>query len=472
MKVTVKVGTGLERKITVEVEAPEVKKKLDAIAIDMAKNVQIPGGYRKLKAKVARIKQMYRQRIAGQAANDLLEETLREAVDGCDFRTVGMPRVTDFGEVAQGKPFAYTMAVEIYPEIPAPRYKGFTIPEKSVEVENEDVDKALVALQEETSQMVEFEGDELVEGLFLTLGITAATDDEEKLKKLTNDSASAVLSSKDLADSLYHALIGQAVGATVSFEAKAADLPLYSAFDLKDETFQWEVTIKEAKEKIVPEADDDFAMQSRGLKSILALRGQLREELTKAMQEEADKARHMAVSQQLLDKNRFPLPMRTIDGMLDEKVKAYEEMVGGYREQFGDDVVRNMIAHHRQEQLSSTASETALYFLLEAIAADAGIEISDEDVEAKIAVMAEEEGVQPSFMKAKLGEDKLENLKFDMRRERVYDLAISLGVRKPYEVFLRELRVERSKSLMRRRHRPRIRRQLARNLRRRTAAGA
>ncbi len=123
MKVTVERGTGLERTLTVEIPSDVVLKRINTAATDIAKKVNIPGGYRKLKPKVARVKQLYRNEIASQVASDLVEENLRTALDEQEIKVVGSPRVVDLGEVRGGKPFIYKVGVETHPHIENPTYQ-------------------------------------------------------------------------------------------------------------------------------------------------------------------------------------------------------------------------------------------------------------------------------------------------------------------------------------------------------------
>ena len=140
MKVTVERGTGLERTLTVEVPVDVVQQRINTAATDIARKVNVPGGYRKLKPKVARVKQLYRNDIASQVASDLVEENLRTAIQEQELKIVGTPRVVDLGEIRQGQPFTFKVALETQPVIEAPEYRGLIVPVKSIDIETEEVD--------------------------------------------------------------------------------------------------------------------------------------------------------------------------------------------------------------------------------------------------------------------------------------------------------------------------------------------
>ena len=162
MKVTVERGAGLERTLTVEVPADVVQQRINTAATDIARKVNVPGGYRKLKPKVARVKQLYRNEIASQVASDLVEENLRTAIEEQELKIVGSPRVIDLGEIRQGQPFIYKVGLETHPVIEAPVHQGFIVPVKSVDVETEEIDERLEKLQKEHTQVRGYEGEKLV----------------------------------------------------------------------------------------------------------------------------------------------------------------------------------------------------------------------------------------------------------------------------------------------------------------------
>jgi len=222
----------------------------------------------------------------------------------------------------------------------------------------------------------------------------------------------------------------------------------------------------------VPPIDDAFAVQNRGLKSLLALRGAIREEIGAGKKEQAEKTKRAAVTHQLLLRNRFPLPTRTMTNLVKDRMKSYEESVGRYREQLGDDVVNNMLEQQRREQAQRTAQETSLFFIFRAIADAEELDVTDEEIEEKIDAMATEDGVQPAYVKAKLGDEGLEDLKFELRREKIIELVLERGVAKDYDEYLRLLTVDRKRRLLRYKGRRLVVRKVSRNLRRRHSSAS
>jgi trigger factor len=470
MKVTVERGAGLERTLTVEVPSEVVLKRINSAATDIARKVNIPGGYRKLKPKVARVKQLYRNDIAQQVASDLVEENLRTAIDEQEIKVVGSPRIVDLGEIRQGKPFIYKVGVEVHPVIENPVYSGFIVPQKSTDVETEEVDDRLQKLQKEHTQVQPFEGKRLKAGLHLTLNIAPMTDDEELKERLSVTDRKVVLDAVELSEPLFEELAGKGFAKPRKVKARAGDMPVYSPAEMDDDEYTWEVSVVGAEEHLMPELDDDFANEARGLKSLLALRGSLREEIQQEKQKEADSTERASLTQQLLMANRFDLPYRTIMAMFQERMKPYEEQMEQYRASLGDEMINNVLAQQRQEQMGSASNETALYFLMDAVAAKLEIEIGDADIDEKVSALADEQGVQPTFIRGKLGEEGLANLQFELRSERVFEAVKAAGQLRPFEDFVAIMERRNKRRAMQRRRRPYSVRRSARSFRTRRAS--
>jgi trigger factor len=467
MDVSVKSSIGLQRIVTVEISAEEVTGKINEVANDIARKVNVPGGYRKFKAKVSRVKQLYRKNITGEVAQDLLSDSLEKALqEETKLKIVGSPRIVDMGEVVSGQPFVYSVSVEIRPTVDNPRFDGFMVPQKDVDVSTEDVDERLEKLQKQHVSYEEFSGPALDDMARVTVNIVPDTDDEELAAELTSDGKVLDFSSDSANPRLREVLLGQSPDAEVKLKAAVSELPVYTEREL-EEPLDWSIKVTKAEIKVVPELDDTFAESVRGLKSLLALRGEVREEIGKEKAEEARNAVRGALTHQLFDANKFDLPVRTIVEMFEERMKPYEESLEQYRETLGEDFVMNMLKQQRAEQFGSATNETKLFFLLESIAEREGLEPGDEDVDARVAEMAAEDGVEVSFLKAKLGEEKLENLKFEIRADRVFDKVAAAGSIIPLQEYERIMKLRQIRRRLYRRRKLYTLRTICRRRRRR-----
>ena len=467
MKVTVDVSEGLEKRVTVEVDAATVSEKMNAIAGDLADRVRVPGGYRKRKAKISRVKQMFRKQISAEATAAIIEETLMPAIEEHGLKPLGMPRVVDLDTPAFGKAMVYVASVETFPAFEDLSYKGLVYGESPIIVSDEDVDGQVELLQKQASQLEDAPGKAIADGQHVRLSVVARTDDEQLKEKFTATSTQVTME-EQLSRKLYDALLGQPFDFKTSLEATPLELNVPGG-EFADRTLDWDIEVTKVMELRVPAIDDAFAMETKGLKSLLALRGELREELTKEKRQLAEKKARYLLTQQLLETNRFDLPSRFIRDVYEDRIKAFKENLGQYGGSVDDSLIEKLVESRRAEELDAITRDTAEYLLIQAVADAEGIEAGDEELEKKLEEMAAEQGVQVSFLKGKMSEDELKSVRHGLRTEQTYKMIETHSVRRDFDEFMK-LRVEKRKLLnMLVRGRPRRKARFSANRRRRAA---
>jgi len=468
MKVTVVDSVGLEKKITIEVDAATVSEKINAIAGDLAERVRVPGGYRKRKAKISRVKQMFRKQISAEATSVIIEETLMPAIEEHGLKPIGMPRVVDLDTPTAGKDMVYVASVETFPAFDNLAYKGLVYGESPIVVSDEDVDGQVELLQKQASQLEDAPGKAIAEGQMVRLSVAANTDDEQLKEKFTATSTQVTMD-EQLSRKVYDALLGQPFDFKTTMEASPLEINVPGG-EFAEQILNWDVEVTKVMELKVPVIDDAFAMETKGLKSLLALRGQLREELTQEKQQLADKKARYLLTQQLLETNRFDLPSRFIRDVYEDRVKAFKENLSQYGGSVDDSLIEKLVESRRAEELDGITRDAAEYLLLQAIADSEGIEVGDEELEKKLGEMAAEQGVQVSFLKGKMSEDELKSVGHGLRTELTYKMIEAQAVRRDFDEFMR-LRVEKRKLLnLMVRGRPRRKAKHAANRRRRAAS--
>lgn len=443
MKVTVERQSGVEHRITVELEGTDVTSKFDSAARDVARKANVPGGYTKMNAKIARVKQLYRKQILADVATGLMEDTFALAIQEKELKTIGMPRFTDVPDAQLGQPFVYSFLVETFPVFEELKYEGLVDPVPDTEVSDEDVDQAVEKLRKEHAQLVPYDGDTVVEELYLTLDVDADEPDEAAHAKLARPSY-FIKVNDDLSDALRAALLGKSLKETVSYQGTTTDMFGYDPAEFGDKTFTWTLTFKEVRIFKTPEANDDFAKEARNLSSLLALRGELREELAVEKKKMLEDAATSMVKSQLIHSNPFDLPAAFVSRLAMDRVNAFRKSMEQYRQSLDPDMINQYIQQRETQEIMRTTEEAAVYFLCDAIATKENLEIADEDIEKRIETMAAEQKVEPAMVRAKLDEEGMEGLKSELRQEKALARVRELGVKKPMDDYMKELEAQRA----------------------------
>jgi trigger factor len=190
----------------------------------------------------------------------------------------------------------------------------------------------------------------------------------------------------ELVESNVAALEGAKVG-----ESKELDYTFpadYRVEDVKGKTARFKFHVKGLKKKFVPELNDDFAKEAGETQSLAELRTKIRGDLEQGKKNKALGEEREALIKALVERNAFEVPKsmveRTIDQMLEQRLRAMARM--------GMDPRRLNLdfARLREELREEALQEVRGALLFESIAVKENLQTSDEDVEKKIAELAQE----------------------------------------------------------------------------------
>ena len=206
-------------KLTVEVPSEELQPHVDAAVKSIGSQIQVPG-FRAGKVPTKIIEQRVgKGAIVQEAVNEALPEFFGKAVDETGISPIGQPEV-DVTEVPleDSTQLAFTVEVDIRPEITLPDYDGVEISVDNLEVTDEDVEAKLTELRERFGTLVGV--DRAVEtGDFVSIDLKAEIDGDEI------DSVEGVsyeIGSGNMLEGLDEALIGLSAGESTTFVSKLA----------------------------------------------------------------------------------------------------------------------------------------------------------------------------------------------------------------------------------------------------------
>jgi len=428
MNVTVERLDGLRRRVTVEVPAERVTESLDKVAKLVSKNVNVPGGYRDPKAKLARVRQILRKEILEQTAHSLVSETLPEAIEQQGLAGVGTPEVTDESPILAGAPFRYVVELEVKPELSNVRYKGMALPVFTTSVSNEDVDRALEEMRQQSAQFVPAGTDPVEVGGAAVVDWIPRTTDEAVVKKLSRKKVVVPMEERLCPEPLRTALLGRRVGEKFEVEVPVALMPGL-AKDGGEGKYVWAMELVDAYRARIPELNDQFAKETRGLSSVLALRGDIREELTKERQDESNRRTDSLLEAELIAANPLDVPTGVLTGIFRNRMQTIRD---GLEKRYGKELemgyLDQFVEMRSNEELRASYREVALYFIHDAIAEAEGVTVEESEVETELAKLARQEGVAPDFLKSKYGKEGIEAVRFRLRGERVMAAVRKSGI--------------------------------------------
>lgn len=409
-------------KLTIEVSAEDVEKALNSAYNKQKKNISIPG-FRKGKVPRAMIEKMYGAEVFYEdAANELMQNSYPAAIDESGVDIVSRPTV-NVVQLKKGEPFIYTAEVATKPEVTLGKYEGVTVTKIDTSVSDEEVAEALEKERNNNSRSVSVTDRPVAEG------DTAVIDFEGFVDGVAFDGGKGEnhpleIGSHSFIDTFEDQLVGKNVGEEV--EVNVTFPEQYQAADLAGKPAVFKVKINEIKAKELPELDDEFAQDVSEFDTLAEYKEDLKKRLQEQKEVEAKKTKEDEAIQKIIDKSKMDIPEAMLTTQCESMVDEFAQRIaqsGLSLEQYLQfsgmtmDALMDQVKPEAMKRIQSS-------LVLEAIAKDQNIEVSDEDVDAEIEKMAAAYGMEADKLKEYMGESEKKSMKADLAITKAVDFVM------------------------------------------------
>ncbi len=300
-----------QKKIRVEIPESIVTKELGKKYHDLAKKAKIKG-FRPGKVPLSIIKSYYGKAVEHEVSSQFIEDTFGDALKESDLKPLTQADISE-SHFEDGGGFIYTAVVDICPPFELPDYKGLKIHKPAVEVTDEQIQAELDKLVQSHAQLRALESDRPIrEGDVAIVDFTPIVDGRVFEKGKTRDFMAEVGKGSLHPDFDKH-LLGRKPGESFSFELYYPEDA--STSELAGKSVRFDLTIKELKEKEVPELNDEFA-QSLGpgqFETLEALWQEFREKILEREEQSASQSVRDQVLRKILGKVQFEISPRVIE---------------------------------------------------------------------------------------------------------------------------------------------------------------
>lgn len=407
-------------KLTIEVSEDKLEAALQQAYLKEKNKISIPG-FRKGKVPRAMIEKMYGPAVFyEEAANTLMQENYPQAVDESGVDIVSQPTV-DVVQIEKGKPFIFTAEVAVRPEVTLGKYKGVTVTKIDTAVTDAEVDEALEKERNRNARTV------TVEDRPIAVGDTAIIDFEGFVDGVPfeggkSENHSLEIGSHSFIDTFEDQLVGKNAGddvdVNVTFPAE------YQAKELAGKPALFKVKIHEIKAKELPELDDEFAQDVSEFDTLAEYKEDIKKNLEKTKEDAAKRTKEDEAIEKIIEKSKMEIP----DAMIDTQVQTMIQEFAGRLASQGLSIDQYMqytgvSVDALKEQVRPEALQRIQSSLvLEQIAKEENIEVSDEDVNAEIEKMAASYGMEADKLSEYMGEAERKNMKKDLAITKAVDL--------------------------------------------------
>ena len=407
-------------KLTVEVPAEEVEKALQAAYMKEKNKISIPG-FRKGKVPRAMIEKMYGAAVFyEEAANILIQDNYAAAMEESKEDIVSRPTI-DIVQIESGKPFIFTAEVAVRPEVTLGKYKGVQVTKIDTTVTDEEVEAALEKEQQKNSRTV------TVTDRPVANGDTAVIDFEGFVDGIAFEGGKGEnhpleIGSHSFIDTFEDQLVGKNAGDEVDVNVTFPEK--YQAADLAGKPALFKVKIHEVKAKELPELNDEFAQDVSEFNTLEEYKEDLKKHLEVQKEDEAKRTKEDEAIQKIIDKSKMEIPEAMIDTQCETMIEEFAQRIAqsglsmDQYLQFSGLTVDGLKEQVRPEALTRIQSS----LVLEQIAKEENIEVSDADVDAEIEKMAKNYGMEADKLKEYMGEGEKESMKRELAITKAVEL--------------------------------------------------
>jgi trigger factor len=380
MQVNVTPGPNSTVELDIEVPAERVERAVERAFQRLAPQVRV-AGFRPGRAPRAVLEQRIGWPLLRQEAIDLLlPEALTEAVTQQGLIAVDTPHV-DIEVFERLQPARFRATLPVKPQVRLPDHRAIRAPLPLVAITSEQVDEAIQGIRESFAVLAPVEdrpvrsGDQLVVDLTVLRDGQPAGDPSHDMELRVNP--------ETLLPGLFEGVEGMARGET-------RDIPLhlpddYGREELAGQDAVFRVTVKEIKERVLPEVDDELARQAGAGETVAELRRRVEERLRAAAERDAVFGQQKQALDQLLAGSEFEVPEAMVEQELDRELRNLAVDMEAQGIDF-DKLVQfgNLdLAGLRQERREGARERVRQELVLEAVAAAEGLEPSDAHVAAE-----------------------------------------------------------------------------------------
>ena len=323
MQVSVETTNGLERRMTVTVPKENIDGEVQKRLKDLAGRVKIDG-FRPGKVPFSVVQKKFSGQVSQEVMGEVMQNSFYEAVTQEKLRPAGMPLIEP-GEVKDD--FEFTATFEVYPEFEVKGLDKIKIERPVVELGDADIDMMLETIRKQRKTWGEVDR-AAKEGDQLTIDFVGTLDGEE----FQGGSAKQVpleLGSKRMIPGFEEQLLGAKPGEERTLNVTFPED--YQTKDLAGKAVQFATTVSKVEEPVLPELNDEFAVEF-GVKEggLETLKQQVRENMLR----EVEQTVAMRVKEQVFDGlmglKLLDVPKALVDSEIETLVKQRQQDMQQY----------------------------------------------------------------------------------------------------------------------------------------------
>ncbi len=404
------------REIAVEIPVEEVNRETASLIQKYQKLARIPG-FRRGHVPASIIRQRFSEDLKSDVVEALVPRYFRKEADKQGLIPVSQPQVTDL-QLKDNEPLRFKASFEVMPEIKVEGYKELRADKPEITVTNEEVEQSLNGVREQHATFTSVEGRTLADGDYAQVSLDGKPKDGED-KPVHMDEVLVEIAGKNTMPEFTENLRGASPGDERVFEVTYADDAQEQR--LAGKTFTYTVKVQSIKQKSLPELDDQFATQLGEFKTLEEVRQRIREGMESERKHAAEHEAKDKLVAELVKRTEFEVPEALVDRQIDVRLERGLRALAAQGMK-AEDIKKMDLNRLRVGQREQALQEVKASLVLDKIAEEEKIEVSDEEIDREIDALAAQSKQTPEAIRARLTRDgALDRIRNRIRSEKTLD---------------------------------------------------
>lgn len=420
MKVTIEDLSFIRKKILVEIPLENVKKAVDDEYKYLQKNTNIHG-FRKGHIPRQILERHYKKDVEANVKTKLIDDSYPVLIKENEIPVVARPDIENTSEIKDGLPFTYTATVEVRPVLKIEGYKDIKVKGEDVSVSAEEIDDIINSMREKHAVFKDIEGEVGARDGHLVSVEFSGTMDDKPIEGAAAKNYSFVIGSGTLLKDLEDAFIGMKKGTERSVDVKFPET--YKNKTIAGKTGNFKISLKEIKEKILPELNDEFAKDA-DYENMEQLREKVKADLLRYKTKGEEERIKKEIVTELIAKNKFEVPQSLVEHYYKYLImQVYESLEKGLV--FKEDME---LSHEKFTAKYAKMAEDLVRqdIIVDSIAKEQGFAISDNELDDKIRELAEIAKEPFEALKSRMEkEERIEKIKEGLLEDKVFAMMLS-----------------------------------------------
>jgi len=397
MKVSLEEREGLFKSLKVEVEGQIVKESLEEVYNQLIQNVELEG-FRRGKAPLWLIRAKYRDYIREEVGKKVADATLQKAIEESNLKPVADIYLEEVELDEKENKLAYRVVFEVPPsfELKLEEIENLQVEVPKIEFKEEMVQEEINRLRDQHALWEPVER-EIKEGDMVVIQYNVQ---DLESGETSEGETTVIVGQKFLREEIERELLNKKEGDEITIDS--VDL-----FDTEGKVVgkaKVKIQIKAVKEKVLPEANDDFAKELGFGETWKEAEEKIRDLIKSRLEDYKERVREGAVVKKLLELHEFEVPQtllrRELGFLVDARLKELASL--------GIDTKYLDVQGIAKELLPQAVANIKLSYILDKYAQVKNLEVSPEELESEYAKLASLRGVEVDKVKAEIQSSGLE----------------------------------------------------------------